>query len=239
MKTVIRLTGMLVLTMYLTACGSMKVAVNPDEISAIHDIAIIEVSEPLTYVGNDFGSIGAALGAVGGALVATSSNEATKSIDSVANREGFIAGKYLTEILQDELTKSGYRVRLISADREKSNELIHDYMNVDSNGADAVLDVAIFSIGYATEHPLLSPHWRPSSVIKVNLIDTQTNKKIYFEEFMYGYHNPFMSGTNIDAPKNYHFKNKKAMYDNDKLLIEGMRDSVRAVAKQVALKLSK
>ena len=93
MKTVIRLTGMLVLTMYLTACGSMKVTVKPDEISAIHDIAIIEVSEPLTYVGNDFGSIGAALGAVGGALVATSSNEATKSIESVANREGFIAGK--------------------------------------------------------------------------------------------------------------------------------------------------
>ncbi|MBT9568381.1 MAG: hypothetical protein IV085_08795 [Thiobacillus sp.] len=56
---------------------------------------------------------------------------------------------------------------------------------------------------------------------------------------MYGYHNPFMSGTDLDAPKAYYFKDKNSLFaDSDKLLA-GMQDSVNAVTHKVAENLSR
>lgn len=237
MKNVCLAFILLLAVVTLSGCGATMVAIKPDAISKVKSIALIEAGEPQTYVGNDFGNPGAAFGAIGGIAVAKSSNNAIKSINQVVKKEGFLAGQYLTESLQEELTALGYQVKLIKVLREKTFELLDSYESVKTEGADAVLDVAIKSIGYATEHPLLSPHWRPASVIEISLVSSLNNEKIYTEKFMYGYHNPFMSGTDLDAPKAYHHSNKESMFSDDKLLIEGMQDSVTAVVEAVSQRL--
>lgn len=239
MKKISRAFFLLIATITLSGCGAGRVAVKPEAISKIDNIALIEVNEPQRYVGSDFGNIGAAFGAIGGVAVAMSSNNATVSVDQAVKKEGFNAGEYLSELLQKEIAPLGYNVKTIHVSRENTHDLLNGYENINSDGADAILDVAINSIGYATEHPLLSPYWRPASIIKVRLVNTLTGEKIYSEKFMYGYHNPFMSGTDLDAPKAYHFKNKKEMYSNDKLLVEGLQDCLKSVVERVAHNLKK
>jgi hypothetical protein len=48
-------------------------------------------------------------------------------------------------------------VKLIKVSREKGHELLEKYDAVNSEGADAILDIAIFSLGFATVHPVMSP----------------------------------------------------------------------------------
>lgn len=56
---------------------------------------------------------------------------------------------------------------------------------------------------------------------------------------MYGYHNPFMSGTDLDAPEAYHFDNKEALFASSERIVAGIKDSVEAVADQIQRNLKK
>jgi hypothetical protein len=224
----------------LTACSTTsQIAVRPDTTSKIKTVALIKVAEPTAYVTNDFGNPAAAFGAIGGAVAGASSADAAKSLRQITQEYGFTAGAELTRSLQEKLTNAGYQVKLISVERGKPGKLIEDYSSVDAGGADAIMDVAIETIGYATEHPMFSPHWRPASTVYVALVDSRTHEKLYAEKFMYGYHNPFMSGTDIDAPSTYHFKNRDSLFSDGKKLVAGMEDSVTSVSGSVVSKLSK
>lgn len=128
---------------------------------------------------------------------------------------------------------------LVSVPRETPGKLLESYDGIDTADVDAIMDVAIESMGYATEHPLLSPHWRPSAVMHVALIDSHTHEKLYAEKFMYGYHNPFLSGTDLEAPSRYHFKNRESLFADSTKLVSGLQDSVVAVTHQVADNLAK
>jgi hypothetical protein len=86
---------------------------------------------------------------------------------------------------------------------------------------------------------MLSPHWRPASQVHVAMVDSRTGQKIYTEKFMYGYHNPFMSGTDIEAPEKYHFDSTEELFASDKILIKGLDHSVDAVVGQIANTLKK
>ncbi|MCW8958986.1 MAG: hypothetical protein OQL07_06840 [Gammaproteobacteria bacterium] len=239
MKTPGRILSFVALISLLAGCGSSSVEVRPDALTSTKKIALIQVSEPDSYVGQDFGSPAIMFGVVGGAIAGGSSENARKSLDQLAAEAKFHAGSRFTNLLKDELIKSGYKVDLISVKRENKTKLLEAYDNVDASGADAILDIAIESIGYATEHPLLSPEWRPASQVHVALVDSRNKNTIYSEKLMYGYHNPFMSGTDIDAPKEYFFKNKEALFADASKLVEGMKGSVDAVVGHVVLKLKK
>lgn len=239
MKGIIRISAAIAVIAILAGCGASKMAVRPDATENLKTIALIEVSEPDAYVAQDFGNTGAMFGAVGGAMVGASSADAGKSVNQIVVDAKYAAGDHFTRSLTDKLSALGYQVNLISVTREKKQSLLESYDSVDSAGADAILDVAIESMGYATEHPMFSRHWRPASQVKVALIDVHSNKKVYEEKFMYGYHNPFMSGTDIDAPKTYHFKNKDELFADGDKLVAGIRNSVEAVVEQVQNNLKK
>lgn len=239
MSTKTFLIGLAAMAVLLTGCGSAPVAMRPDTTSRIKTVALITVSEPQAYVANDFGNPGMMFGAVGGIVAGTSSANAGMSLNQIAQGAGYAAGEDFTRSMQTLLTKAGYSVSVIKVPREKTSELLSTYESVDSGGADAVMDLAIQSMGYATEHPMFSPHWRPASIVHVALVDSRTREMLYSEKFMYGYHNPFMSGTNLDAPKTYHFKDKDSLFADSIKLVDGMKDSVNAVTRKVAEKLSK
>lgn len=224
----------------LTGCGTTKTSLRPDAKAQINKIVLIKVSEPEVYVAQDFGNIGMMFGAAGAAAAGGSSASAGKSVASVTAEANYKAGNRFTNQLVRKLTASGYQVKLVSVRRKDKTELLENYDAViKAVGSDAVLDVAIESIGYATEHPMLSPHWRPASQVHVAMVDSRTGQKIYTEKFMYGYHNPFMSGTDIEAPEKYHFDSAEELFASDKKLIKGLDHSVDAVVGQIANTLKK
>ena len=225
--------------MMLAACGTTQVALNPEATANIDSIALVRVIEPATYTGADFGNIGMAFGAIGGAVAGSSSAKAGKSINQIAIDKNIKAGERLTAALTDKLEANGFDVTLVTATRDKKTKLLSDYSNVKSNGADVILDCVIESIGYSTENPITSNFWRPSSQIKVALVESKSQKVIYSEKFMYGYHNPYLSATDIDAPKKYRFKNKEELFSDTDRLAEGIVNSIDSIAIQIADRLKK
>lgn len=224
----------------LSGCSTTsQLAVRPETTSKINKIALIKVAEPESYLASDLGSPGMMLGGIGGAIAGASSANAGKNLQQITQESGFKAGERLTRVMQKQLTVAGYRVTLIEAPRDESGKLIKDYANVNAGDADAIMDVAIENIGYATEHPMFSPHWRPASTVHVNMIDSRTHEKLYAEKFMYGYHNPLMSGTDLEASGFYHFKNKDAMFSDSSKLVKGMEHSVESVSRRVSKNLKK
>lgn len=233
MKNKLRIFSIVILMALVTGCGSTRMAVKPEVASRIHSIALIRVGEPEAYVAQDFGNPGMMLGAVGGAVAGASSANAEKSVTQIVTDRDYAAGRDLTQLLESRLRDMGYEVQVVSVERKDKDKLLEDYRGVETGGADAILDVVIESIGYATEHPMFSPHWRPASQIRVALVDSRSGEKLYAEKFMYGYHNPFMSGTDLDAPATHHFKNKDALFADGKKLVAGIQDSVRAVTVEI------
>jgi hypothetical protein len=105
---------------------------------------------------------------------------------------------------------------------------------------DAVLDVATKGAGYATQHWMTSPFWRPEASVEVALYSRAAGALVYDENFMYGYHNPFMSATELDAPTAYRFDNKEAMEAaSDERIIGGLKDAAKAIANKVAANFAK
>ncbi len=239
MKSNSNILGLTLATALLAGCSAGQVAVRPDATANIHTVALITVSEPQAYVAQDFGNPGMMFGAVGGAVAGASSANAGKNLDQIASEAGFAAGDALTRSLQQQLAAAGYEVKLISVPRDNGGKLLKSYDTVDAADADAILDVAIESIGYATEHPMFSPHWRPAAQVHVALVDSRTHSRLYGEKFMYGYHNPLMSGTDLEAPETYHFESKDVLFSDSARLVDGMQDSVAAVTGQIAQKLKK
>lgn len=239
MKGIWRLSVVMSLGIVMSGCGASKMAVRPDATASIHSIALIQVEEPATYVANDFGNPGMMFGAVGGAVAGVSSANAGKNLYQIITESGYAAGDDFTRSLKGKLSAQGYQVKVVTAGREKQQDLLEDYQAVDAAGADAILDVAIENIGYATEHPMFSPFWRPASMVKVALVDRISGEKVYTEKFMYGYHNPFMSATNLDAPEAYHFKNKDELFASSERIVNGIKDSVEAVTDQIQQNLKK
>jgi len=239
MKGFLKTSALASIAFALTACGTTQMAVKPEAKANVQSIALIKVSEPDSYTAQDFGNPGMMFGAVGGAIAGASSANSTKSVGKIVTDSNYSVSDHFTVALQKKLTDAGYDVKIVSVDREKKHKLLESYESVNADSADAVLDVAIESIGYSTEHPMFSPHWRPSSQVSVVLVDKQTGEMMYAEKFMYGYHNPLMSGTDIEAPEEYHFKNKEELLSDDDRVVSGIQHSVDAVVEQVQNNLKK
>jgi hypothetical protein len=227
------------LAMAITACGPAKVAVKPEAVTQISELALVRIAEPPAYVANDFGNPGMMFGAVGGAVAGASSENTGKNVDQLASEAGFRAGERLTEGIRAGLEASGYRVRIVEAPRTAPGKLLQGTGGVEADDADAILDVAIESAGYATEHPMFSPHWRPAAQVRVALLDRRSGQPLYGEKFMYGYHNPLLSGTDLDAPEAYQFKDKDALFANRETLIAGMAHAMDSVADAIVSNLKK
>ena len=227
------------ITCLLAACGSTQVMLSPESTANLQHITLIRVEEPAAYSGLDFGNIGMAFGAIGGAMAGTSSAKTGNNINQIAIEKSIKAGERLTQLLTDRLSTNGYKVTLTSAARDKKTELLDNYSDIDLGESDALMDIVIESIGYATENPITSRFWRPSSTIKVALIDSVTKQVIYSEKYMYGYHNPYISATDIDSPKAYHFRNKEALLSDSDKLAQGIVGSIEEVAAEIASRLKR
>lgn len=237
MQHLIKGAFLLVITVALFGCGPNKVAIKPEVTSDIRTIAIIRVGEPAYRMVN-LGSPAAAMGAVGGAVIGADAEKNIKSLQGVVAKAKFNYGDQLTQDLQQQLHSAGFRTVIIDVERDKPDELIKDYSFVQASGADAILDVAVPNAGWVTEHFMFSPHWRPESRAFIALYSVKHKKVAYSDTLMYGYHNPMMSATDLDAPGEYCFgKREELMSADDAVMIEGLKHSSRSIAQYVASQL--
>ncbi len=240
-KTFVKI-GVMVLSLsaLLVGCASSQVKVAKTSLQGVHTIAIVSVPNPKQYTVMDAGSLKAAMGAVGGLMMVADAAHNQKGLMGAIARTRFSYGRELTRDLQAALRADGYRTRVITVRNKDPKKFLANYNGLLGHGVDAVLDVETPVIGYETQNWATSSFWRPAAQVKLRLTTRTGSGAAYEEKFMYGYHNPFMSGTDLDAPKKFHFADKKAMESaSDSTLIAGLKDSSRAIASAVQAKLSR
>ena len=223
----------------ITGCGTTSMAVKPEATANVKTVALIEVADPPAYVGNDFGNPGMMFGAVGGAAAGASAASTGGRITAIASEAKYDYSDRLTGELAEQLRAAGYEVKVVSVSRAESHKLLESYEAVPADGVDAIIDVAVKDVGYATEHPMFSPHWRPSASVYIAMVDSSTGAEIYGQKFMYGYHNPFLPGTDIEAPEAYHFKGKDMLFADEAKLLDGLDHSIDAVVSEISRALAK
>lgn len=240
MKRSAYLLGLVPGILMLVGCGAAPVQVDREALAGIRTIAIIEAPEPAQYTVINKGSPLAGAGAIGGAFMAMSARKDEKGLLGAMARTQFSLRDQLMRDLQATLRARGYQTRVVNVQREKPGALLDDYANLPVEGAEGILDVVIANAGYATQHWMTSSHWRPEARVFVGLYSRPSAKVVYRETFMYGYHNPLMSGTNVDAPETYRFADKAAMEaSDDPTLVGGLKDASKSIAGRIADQLTR
>lgn len=226
----------------LGGCGaSAPVKVNSQALSEVRTVAVVKVPEPREYTVINKGSMAGALGPVGGVKIALDARKDQKGLLGALARTHFSFADQLTADLEAALKARGYDTRVVTVQREKPHQLLGKHDDQMSEGVDAVLDIANKGVGYATQHWMNSSFWRPKAYIQLGLFTRESgDSPAYQETFMYGYHNPLLSGTDLDAPETYRFKNREAMEAaSDETLVNGLKDASQAIAREVAAKLAR
>ena len=228
------------ITLLLTGCGAAQVLLKPEDKAGLQNLALITITEPSIYQMVNKGSGATALGGVGGALIGSEAESLTGRLNTVIKNQKFAVSSELENELRNELARIGYKVNLIKLKREDETELMESYSHINSVKADAILDVVIEIAGYSTEHYMFSPEWRPDLKVAVGLGKPGKEKPFYTETIMYGYHNFLMTATDLDATKKHMFNEEEDVFKaGDKVVVSGLKDAVKAIAKHVASRLEK
>lgn len=225
----------------LSACGgSVPIKKDSQALAGIRTLAIVKVPEPYEYSVINRGSMAAGFGAIGGAMMALEAQKDQQGLLGALARTRFSFADQLTADLKKSLGAAGYSVKVIEVPRSNPAKFLDDHAKLITDGADAVLDVAVSSVGYSTEHWMFSPFWRPEAWLKVALYSKAGEEPVYAQTLMYGHHNPLVTAIDLDAPTAYRFDNKEAMETaGDNTLIGGLKDASQAIATKVAEQLAR
>ncbi|MDH5484673.1 MAG: hypothetical protein OEY43_05485 [Gammaproteobacteria bacterium] len=227
----------LVFVLSIAACAPSAVSIRPEDKAGIKTIAILQIEEPQLRMLN-LGSGMAAMGAVGGAAIAA--GDESQKLFNELKKNKFSFRDQLTRDLKNQLKKVGYKTIVVKVKRADVRSLLGDYSKLRIKNADAILDVVVTNYGYVTEHFLFSPHWRPEARAFVAMAKPMGTQVIYQDTMMYGYHNPLMSGVELDASPAFHFAEQDDVFKaGSKKIISGLKDASLKIAMQISSSLSK
>ncbi|MCR4300096.1 MAG: hypothetical protein NUV51_00630 [Sulfuricaulis sp.] len=202
----------------------------------IKTIAILSVSNPVKYQIMNYGSPTVAFGAIGGAVAGAKAASATEKFNEAIKTTHFDFSKEMMTRLTRYLREQGYNVVAVGVKRESPLKLIEDYSKVSTAGADAILDVGIRSVGYATVNMMDRDFW-PHVQMDLRLVSAGSKSVIYSEQVLFGYHNPFMSATELPADKQYYFQDFDALMTEKEKAMHGLKEGANSVARHVASRL--
>lgn len=206
------------------------------ESAPIKTIAILSVSNPVNYHAMDFGSPAMAFGAIGGAVAGANAASATEKFDASVKASRFDFSKEMMGRLTQHLREQGYNVVSVSVKRESPLKMVEDYSKVPTAGADAILDVGTRSVGYSTVN-MMDRDFRPHVQMDFRLVSAGSKAVLYSEQVLFGYHNPFMSATELPADKQYYFKDFDALMADKNKALQGLTEGANSVARHVAGRL--
>jgi len=227
---------LLSLAIISVSCGGPSaISVKPETTKNIRSIAILEIKEPF-YQMMDLSSA-----TPWGAIAEQNrAKEIKPKFVSILKKENFSFNKYLTKQLHRSLRKSGYKTYAIKVKRDEKDIFLKSYAKYKSTKVDALLDVTPITAGYVVESVLISGYWRPETKTYVRLVNSRDETVIYQDTLMYGYHNPFMSGFDLDAPKKFHFEERADIFKADnKTIVAGLKDAANKVAEHIGEQLKK
>ena len=141
--------------------------------------------------------------------------------------EEFSFSKTSQEILKQQLEEYGFEVVEYHANRENKTRLIFNYANLDTNVADAYLDVVPAEI----EYNLQGPH--VSAVFRLVLADP--TEIIYAGSIQYEWGmDKSISSIRIESPEDYSYESSKALIKNKEEVIERLVQGVEVVSWSIA-----
>lgn len=202
----------------------------------IKTIAVLSVANPVNYHAMDFGSPAMAFGAVGGAVAGASAASATEKFNEAVKTAKFDFSREMAARLAQHLKEQGFKVIAVSVTRETPLKMVEDYSKVPTAGADAILDVGTRMVGYSTVN-MLDRDFRPHVQLDFRLVSARSRSVLYSEQVLFGYHNPFMSATELSSDKQYYFKDFDALMADKNKALQGIKEGADALAKHVAGRL--
>jgi hypothetical protein len=216
-----------------TANGGYKAYKAAPTDAPIKSIVLLAPMNPDHYVIINQGTASGALGMTGALAAMQGDGSKEAQMNKLLTSGGFDFGAQFTQRLQKRLTDAGYRVSIVAAERSKPMGMAK--MPAEAARADAVIDTAIWHVGYGNVS-IIDPAYRPA--IKVDIRMTRGSNKVYGETLMYGYHNTFMAGTDLDAPGSYFFSGYDALLHDPAKLREGLDIGMDMIVAHVATRLA-
>ncbi|MCW8955521.1 MAG: hypothetical protein OQL09_01460 [Gammaproteobacteria bacterium] len=238
MLKTIKLLATLLLLAYLTACATVDhKAFIPSATQPIKTIGVIKNIEPQGYMINDFANPAFAFGAIGALAAMDDATSEIGQFNQLLKKKKFKAGALFNQQLATALKKSGYQVKYLKIKNKEPIKFIEDYSRFPNKGIDAYLDITM-AVGYATVN-LFDNDYRPQIEVHAQLISSQTKEVLYAENIMYGYHNPFLSATDIDAPQEHFFDNFSSFISKGDQVIGGLKTGIAVVSNHIGQQLQK
>jgi hypothetical protein len=171
---------------FLAACSSTPKAPPPPK-PVINSITIISPLKPSKYVLEDTSAVGSffaaafPLGAVG-AVISAQRQSRSDAFNSAINAHETSIDKELTESVQKELEKLGFKVAVMQ--NLPRSERWPDYFEYDKlqNESDALLHLTFYEIGLAS--PGTSGRYIPKLSVKGSVI-LKGDRRSYLNEYVY------------------------------------------------------
>ncbi len=226
----------LVITIVSVGCGGPSaIMVKPEALKNVRNIAILEIATP-NYRMMDLGSATP----WGAASAASDAQEIKGKFESILKKEKFAFNKHLTQELHRYLRRAGYKTFAIKVKRTETGKFIENYKKYNLPKIDALLDVAPATAGYVVQHVMTSNFWRPEAKVFVRLVNARDGLTLHQNTINYGYYNPFLSGVDIEAPKQFHFNERADIFKaGNKIIVAGLKDAVKKVAVEIGNQLKK
>jgi hypothetical protein len=172
----------------MLGCEVKRVALTREAASSVDSNGVAQVQSPGAFLIQHHGGSGSCFGVIGAAASLSTAGDVEKRSTEMAAAMSFDPGAEFTRMLVEAVSAAGFRTASLEVARAGPGKLLEDPGSIDAKGADAILDVAIENLGYATQRPMTSPYWRPAARTHVAIIDVRSRKRIYAETFMSGYH---------------------------------------------------
>jgi hypothetical protein len=228
-----------VLVAAVTACitlvgcvGAPYKAYAPAQDASIKSIVLLTPMNPPDYILLNQGSGAKAFGLIGALADASGDRAKTGKLDDLLKADQFDFGAAFSQALQQKLQGAGYTVSIEKVDRKKPMAMAK---YAGGNATAAVIDTGVWHVGYANES-ITDQDFRPA--IKVDVQLTSKGKTLYSEALMYGYHNPFMKGTELDAPKEYYFDGYDKLVSDPGKLRKGLDLGIDVLSSHVVDRLT-
>lgn len=216
-----------------TANGGYKAYVPTPTDGQIKSIVLLAPMNPDHYVIIEQGTASGQLGMAGALAAMQGDGSKHAQMNTLLKNSGFDFSAQYTQRLQSKLADAGYSVSIISAERSKPMGMAK--LPPQAVQADAVIDTAVWHVGYGNK-TVLDPAYRPA--IKVDVRMTRNGAKVYGETLMYGYHNPFMAGTDLDAPASYFFMGYDALLRDPAKLRQGLDIGIDMIVSEITARLA-
>ena len=146
------------------------------------------------------------------------------------------------KFIKRHLEESGFKVIELPTDRKKSLHLKDNYWGLDSEIADAYLDIAPVGIGYVpgTFDQRNDDGFGPHVTVALRLVSARSKKVIYAGTVRYGWKvlETIPAGITIESPEGHRFEYIEAISEQKEEAIHHLEYGIEAVSSSIANKIA-